>query len=82
MHYVCGDGAEWGEPLKFHSLLGKLIVVVTISMYILQVVADLQHHEKCMEESHQQNIKILKNHLYHLESRWRISHVLVYHGPY
>ena len=26
MHYVCGDGAEWGEPLKFHSLLGKLIV--------------------------------------------------------
>ena len=26
-------------------------------MYILQVVADLQHHEKCMEERHQQNIK-------------------------
>ena len=85
MHYVCGDGAEWVERLKFHSLLRKLIAVFTerwpFRCIYWQVVADLQHHEKCMEESHQQNIKILKNHLYHLESRWRNSHVLVYHGP-
>ena len=37
MHHACGDGAKWGEGLKFHSLFGKLIVVegkVTILMYI------------------------------------------------
>ena len=27
------------------------------------------------------NLKDSKAHLYHLESRWRNSHVLVYHGP-